>query len=103
MCSIPEYALNFEVKDLPRRTEESGIHRALEYACRSWYKHLLMKKYQILNIISALQDFLKHKLLFWLEVLSVLGVVGDAAHALSATVGWLNEVCLNCLFDCDVA
>ena len=35
MCSIPDYALNSEVGDLPKRFKESGIHGALEYACRS--------------------------------------------------------------------
>jgi hypothetical protein len=44
MCSIPDYALNSEVEDLPKRIEESGIRGALEYACRSWYKHLIDNK-----------------------------------------------------------
>jgi hypothetical protein len=29
-------------------------------------------------------DFLEEKFIFWLEVLSVLGAMGDAAHALIA-------------------
>jgi hypothetical protein len=42
---------------------------------------------------AALHCFLEEKFLFWLEVLSVVGAVGDAAHALTATIEWLNEVC----------
>ena len=93
MCSLPDYVLNSDVEDLPRRIKESGIHGALEYACRSWYKHLVMTKGQIADVVSALCGFLEGKFIFWLEVLSTLGAVGDAAHALVAIMGWLNEVC----------
>ena len=92
MCSIPDYALNSEVEDLPRRVEESGIHGALGYACRSWHKHLIVTKHQTADVVSALHCFLGEKFLFWLEVLSILNAVGDAVHGLNATVKWLNEV-----------
>ena len=99
MCSIPDYVLNSEVDDLPKRIHESGIHGALEYACRSWYKHLITIQDYVVGVVSALQHFLEQKFLFWLEVLSVLGVVGDAAHALNATTEWLTKVCQNFQFD----
>ena len=99
MCSIPDYALNSEVDDLPKRIHESGINGALEYACRSWYKHLITIQDYVVGVVSALQSFLEQKFLFWLEVLSVLSVVGDAAHALNATTEWLTKVCPNCQFD----
>ena len=92
MCSIPDYCLNPEVEDLPRKIEDSGIRGALEYACRSWYKHLTMTKHRAIDVLSALCDFLEGKLIFWLEVLSVLGVMGGAACALIATTKWLNDV-----------
>ena len=94
MCLLPDYALNSKVEDLLRRIEESNIRGALEYACRSWHKHLITTKDQITDVVSALCCFLEEKFLFWLEVLSVLGAVGDAAHALDAAIKWLNEVCL---------
>jgi len=100
MCSIPDYSLNSEVEDLPKRIEGSGIYGALEYACRSWYKHLTMTKHRVIDVLSALHDFLERKFIFWLEVLSVLGAMGDAACGLIAIMKWLNEVCskfqLNC-------
>jgi len=83
MCSIPDYTLNSEVGDLPKRVEESGICGALEYACRSWHKHLVITHYQTANVVSALQSFLEGRFTFWLEVLSVPGAVGDAVQALS--------------------
>jgi len=93
MCSIPEYTLNIEVEDLENRVDESGIRGALEYACRSWHKHLVVTEHRTADVVSALRRFLEQKLLLWLEVLSVLGATGDAARALIATTKWLNEVC----------
>ena len=92
MCSLPDYVLNSEVENLSERIEESGIRGALEYACRSWHKHLVLAEYQTMDVVSALCHFLEQKFLFWLEVLSVLGAAGDAAYALIATIKWLNEV-----------
>ena len=92
MCLIPDFALNCEVEDLPKRIEDGGIQGALEYACRSWHKHLIVTEHQTLDVVSALCHFLEEKFLFWLEVLSILGAVGDAARALNMTIRWLNEV-----------
>ena len=100
MCSIPDHFLNSEVEDLPKRIEDSGIRGALEYACRSWYKHLIMAEHRVTDVLSALCDFLEGKFIFWLEVLSVLGAMGDAARALIAITKWLNEVCPECQLDC---
>ena len=100
MCSIPSHALNSEVVDLQNRIRDSGICSALEYACRSWYKHLIMTKNQTIDVVSALQHFLEQKFLFWLEVLSVLGFVGNAVHALTAAAKWLNEVSSAQLLNC---
>ena len=93
MCSIPDYVLNSEVEDLAKRVDESHIRGALEYACRSWYKHLITTKHQTSDVVSALCNFLEKKFIFWLEVLSVLGATSDAACALIAAIKWLNEVC----------
>lgn len=92
MCPIPDYAINSEVEGLQEMINESGIRGALEYACRSWHKHLIATTHRTADVVSALHCFLGEKLLFWLEVLSILGAVGDAVCALNATVKWLNEV-----------
>ena len=94
MCSVPDYTLNSKVEDLSEKIKASGIPGALEYACRSWYKHLIVAKDQTVDVVSALHHFLEEKFLSWLEVLSVIGAVGDAVRALITTTKWLNEVCL---------
>ena len=87
MCELPDGVINSEVIDLKERTEER-IGRALEYACRSWYKHLVGT--MPAHIAPVLHEFLEKKFLFWLEVLSVLGVAREAVNALEATTrcGW---------------
>ena len=95
MCSLPDHVLNSDVSDLSKRAKEGGIHGALEYACRSWHKHLIPTKHRIADVVSALSCFLEGKFTFWLEVLSVLGTMGDAAHGMSVTIKWLDEVFLD--------
>ena len=93
MCSIPDYALNSDVNDLSVKIEKSGIPGALEYACRSWHKHLIGTTDWTTDVVSTLHHFLEGRFTFWLEVLSIVGAVGEAAHALTSTVKWLNQVC----------
>ena len=91
MFSIPDYALNSDLEGLPR-VVESGIDSALLYACKSWYNHLVVTEYLTSDVLSALRQFLEEKFVFWLDVMSVLGAVGDAARALITTLKWLSEV-----------
>jgi len=93
MFSIPDYTLNSEVEDLEKKIEDSGIRGAMEYSCRSWHKHLIVTTHRTEDVVSALLSFLEEKFVFWLEVLSVLGAMGDAARALKMTIKWLNKVC----------
>lgn len=95
MCHLPEAVKNSEVGDLKERTEQYISH-ALQYASKSWHKHLVtepaVNKHQV---TSALQSFLEKKFLCWLEVLSVLGAVRNAVDALQVAIDWL-EVCWVC-------
>jgi len=68
MCGLPDYVLNAEVKNLPKRIEENGIRGLLEHTCRSWYKHLLVTKHRTSDVLSALRDFLGEKFVFWIGV-----------------------------------
>ena len=79
MCKLPGGVANSEVVDLRERTEEH-IGRALQYACRSWHKHLVCPIPP--QIAPVLRRFFEQKFLFWLEVLSVLGAAREAVDAL---------------------
>ena len=97
MCKLPDGVANSDVSDLKERTEKF-IDPALQYACVSWYTHLVglvdadTIPARTPSITPALHRVLETKLLFWLEVLSVLGVVRNGVEALQATADWL-EVC----------
>ncbi|KAF9642942.1 hypothetical protein BDM02DRAFT_3124013 [Thelephora ganbajun] len=82
MCDLPDGVANCEVDDLRERTERH-LDPVLQYACKSWHKHLIDGHLvRTPAIASALRRFLEKKFLFWLEVLSVLGAARDAVHAL---------------------
>ncbi|KAF9784565.1 hypothetical protein BJ322DRAFT_1211500 [Thelephora terrestris] len=92
MCSIPDFFLNHEIEDLVERIEASGISGALEYACRSWHSHLILTEDHTSIALSTLHDFLEKRFIFWLEALSVLGIVDIAVGALGAALRWLNKI-----------
>ena len=100
ICKLPDAVANSDVSDLKKRVKRY-IDPALQYACRSWHKHLAnagTTPVQALADTPALRQFLEKKFLFWLEVLSVLGVVRNAIDALQITADWL-EVCRVLAFD----
>jgi len=94
MCQLPEAVANSDVSDLEEKIKKH-IDPALQYACISWHTHLndsYMIPDHLPTIVPPLKKFLETKFLFWLEVLSVCGVVRNAVNALQATEK-LMEVC----------
>ena len=92
MCHLPEAVKNSEVNGLEGRAEQY-INHALQYACKSWHRHLVNEPATNRHeITSTLHFFLEKKFLCWLEVLSVLGGVRNAVDALQVAIKWL-EVC----------
>jgi len=90
MCKLPDAVVNSEVNDLQERTERF-LDCGLQYASRSWHKHLVgTAPANILKITPILHQFLEEKFLFWLEVLSVLGAAREAVDALEVAAKWLN-------------
>ena len=90
MCRLPDAVINSEVNDLQDRTNKY-IEGGLQYASRSWHKHLIgTAPTHMVKITPILHQFLEEKFLFWLEVLSVLGTAREAADALEAAAKWLN-------------
>jgi len=89
MCKLPEAVINSEVDDLQERREQYISH-VLQYASKSWHKHLVDEHLtRAPEITSALHHFLEKKFLCWLEVLSVFDVVRNAVDALEVAKKWL--------------
>ncbi|KAF9646732.1 hypothetical protein BDM02DRAFT_3188576 [Thelephora ganbajun] len=101
MCDLPDGVANCEVDDLRERTERH-LDPALQYACKSWHKHLIDgHMVRTPAIAPALRRFLEKKFLFWLEVLSVLGAAREAVHALDVTAKSLEaSPTLDLVTDC---
>jgi len=92
LLSLPDYALNSEVKDLETRIDDQ-INITLRYACLSWHNHLTETDECVADVVSHLRAFLEQKFLAWLEVVSVMKVVGGAVAGLERLMAWLLEVC----------
>jgi len=90
ICDLQSsYFLNSEVPDLAERVR-AKIPPHLSYSCRFWVKHLLATKFD-----PALGEHIKdivgnERILFWFEALSLLGVLGNAAAALSSAGRWFQ-------------
>ena len=94
ICKLPDGVANSDVSDLKERTDRY-INPALRYACISWHTHLIDADTiptHVPTISPALQQFLETKLLFWLEVLSILSATRIAVEALQVVIDWL-DVC----------
>ena len=93
MCELPDGVVNSEVPGLKEKIGEH-IGEALEYACRSWHKHLVGTVPD--HVVPILREFLEKKFLFWLEVLSILGAAREAIDALEATTRceWPDVRCI---------
>jgi hypothetical protein len=91
LLSLPEYALNSEVEDLPARVN-GRVSIALQYACRCWHNHVSEARGDIIGVTSILRVFFEEKFLAWLEVMSALGELAGAVVALERLMGWLEEV-----------
>ncbi|KAF9645847.1 hypothetical protein BDM02DRAFT_3262668 [Thelephora ganbajun] len=101
VCNVPDAVANREVDDLRERTEQH-LNSSLQYACKSWHKHLIDgRTVRTPAIASALRRFLEKKFLFWLEALSVLGAAREAVDALNVAAKWLEvSLTLDLVDDC---
>jgi len=83
MCKIGNASLyNQEVADLPDRIA-AHIPAHLQYACRHWASHLMHCEIQGV-VLDLLLDFCSTQFLNWLEVMSLLGELGNAITALQS-------------------
>jgi hypothetical protein len=100
ICDLPPYAINRDIDDLDTRREKY-IGGGLEYACRSWAKHLQSASRHggdVGRVVNLLEYFLKHHLLSWLEVLSIAGDMQCAVYSIRDVRGWFVDVSMNMLF-----
>ncbi|KIN99928.1 hypothetical protein M404DRAFT_1004236, partial [Pisolithus tinctorius Marx 270] len=89
ICGLESsYFSNAEVADLQERKAQNILPH-LSYSCQFWAQHLWRTAFDfrlatLVNTVVGSERFL-----FWLEAMSLLGLVGSAADALTCTAKWL--------------
>ncbi|KAJ7136930.1 WD40-repeat-containing domain protein, partial [Mycena epipterygia] len=90
ICHLPtSYLCNVDMPDFESRLD-TYTPKHLQYACRFWVDHLAATSYDTLSAQEAEKLVFKH-FLFWLEILSLLGMVDHMSRALSKLITWGNE------------
>ncbi|KAJ7097617.1 hypothetical protein C8R44DRAFT_643164 [Mycena epipterygia] len=90
ICHLPtSYLRNVDMPNLNWRLE-TYIPGHLRYACRFWMDHLATTSYDA-DTARAAEKLLYEQFLFWLEALSLLGMVAYAPRALSKIIAWAPQ------------
>ena len=94
MCNLDDYAIPSKIRDISNCRKEH-IGDALEYACRFWTKHLVEihnSSYDCEEVHKAIDEFFTTHLLFWIEVLVVMGSLDVSVYALNDIKQWYTSV-----------
>jgi hypothetical protein len=87
ICDLEtSHVSNDNVLDLPLRIQKY-IPDHLSYSCRFWAEHVRRTNFGA-DVVASLDEFLCHRLLYWLEVLSLIKAVPIASPALTSIVDW---------------
>ena len=94
ICDLDDYAVLSKVEDLSAR-RETCIGSSLEYACRFWTRHLARVPGNgpgAKRVREAIDEFFTKRLFCWIEVLSIVGYLQVAVHAINDIRQWYNSV-----------
>ena len=94
ICNLDNYALLSEVEDISTCKKEH-IRVALEYACQFWTKHLVCvpsSGHNVEEVCKAVDEFFTKHLLFWIEVLVIMGNLNVSVYAINDVRQWYNSV-----------
>ena len=101
ICRLDDHAILSDVEDLIGCRKEY-IGDALKYACCFWTKHLMNTLGSgpgINKVQKAIDHFFTTCLLFWIEVLSLVGKLDIGVHALNDVQQWYTMVSCVKVFD----
>ena len=94
ICNLDDYASLDKVEDLPTR-RATCIGSALEYACRFWTEHLAETPNSgddAKEVQQAINEFFSTQLLFWIEVLIIMGSLDTSVYAINNVQKWFISV-----------
>jgi hypothetical protein len=99
ICSLDDYADLSNFSDLSDRRREH-IGDALEYACQFWTKHLVKSPSSgpdVEKVYKAIDKFFTTHLLFWIEVLIIMGNLDTSIHSINDIQQWYALVSCRCV------
>ena len=94
ICNLDHNVIPSEVSDIAAHRKEH-IGAALEYACQFWTKHLigtLNSGHNVEEVHKAVDEFFTKHLLFWIEVLVIMGNLDIGVHAINDVRQWYTSV-----------
>jgi len=92
ICELEDSRLaNADIQDLPARIQ-SNISDALQYSSLYWSGHVCFSPdNRDQRVLGSLKEFLEGVYpLFWIEVLSVMGMVSVGAPSLRRLISWID-------------
>ena len=91
ICNLEDSRLaNADIKDLPFRVKQN-ISDALQYSCLHWLNHLCFPPANRSQCVLALGGFFEGLYpLFWIEVLSIMGMVSIGVPSLRKLLSWVR-------------
>jgi len=90
ICNLDDYAVLNRVKDLPLH-RRGHIGDSLEYACCFWTRHLMETPThgdEVEEVQKAIEEFFTRHLLFWIEVLIIIGSLDVSVYAINEIRQW---------------
>ena len=93
ICNLGDYASLRKVEDLPAH-RNAQIGDALEYACQFWTRHFarIPSSSHDTEVHKAIDKFFTMHLLYWIEVLIIMGNLGVSIHAINDIQQWYTSV-----------
>jgi hypothetical protein len=94
ICNLDDHADLSQVEDLPTH-RKTYIGDALGYACQFWTRHLVKipsSSNDLEAVHKAIDGFFTTHLLFWIEVLCLIGDLGVGVYALNDVQQWYTLV-----------
>ena len=100
ICNLDYCADLNDLNDLSTRRKEY-IGEALEYTCKFWTKHLMESPSSgpgVEEVQKAVDKFFTTHLLFWIEVLIIMGNLDASVHSINDIQQWYTLVSVDMLF-----
>ena len=102
ICKLDDSRLaNADITDLPSRVKQN-VSDPLQYSCLHWLDHLRFPpatRNQRMLVLESLKKFFEGLYpLFWIEVLSVMGVVPTGVPSLRRLLSWVRVSTSTCCY-----